>query len=140
MAYKLEQDEIDRLVLYDWENDWESDWDRSLQFIRSFGIDIPLCDLPWFFEKFLPDEQQRLSKKHPKSEPAPSKAKTAGQNGYSVPKSPEVGRKYHLSWAHRGCVWKLKELLPEGRCILMTPKTKKTIIAKTADLLNLKGQ
>jgi ferredoxin-fold anticodon binding domain-containing protein len=48
---------------------------------------------------------------------------------------PTVGHKYHLSWANAGCVWTLEQVHPDGiHCFLKTPKTKKMIKAKLADL------
>jgi len=49
--------------------------------------------------------------------------------------SPQIGNKYHLSWANHKCVWKLVELCSDGvYCRLETPKTKKKILAKVEDL------
>ena len=50
------------------------------------------------------------------------------------PKKYEIGKLYHLSWAVKGCVWKLKSFDNSGNCIMETPKTKKTIQAKLTDL------
>ena len=49
--------------------------------------------------------------------------------------NPIVGRKYHLTWAQRGCVWILKEINTDGvRCLLQTPRTKKYLVANLSDL------
>lgn len=49
---------------------------------------------------------------------------------------PAIGELYHLSWARSsGYVWRLKEILPNGKVKMVTPKTKKEIIANAADLL-----
>lgn len=54
-----------------------------------------------------------------------------------IPKEFVVGRKYHLSWAtNRGMVWILKGNDSEYAS-LETPKTKKVLLAKLADLREL---
>lgn len=46
---------------------------------------------------------------------------------------PKINGLYHLSWAGRGCVWKLKEI--KGEWVkLETPKTHKEQWAKRSDL------
>lgn len=48
---------------------------------------------------------------------------------------PEIGNKYHLSWANYKCVWVLTELCKGGvYCRMETPKTRKPILAKVKDL------
>ena len=47
---------------------------------------------------------------------------------------PQIGNKYHLSWANYKCVWKLIKFIDSEYCILETPKTKKQITAKIDDL------
>ena len=58
---------------------------------------------------------------------------------YEVTNKPEIGNKYHLSWASKGCVWKLVEICADNiYCYLQTPKSKKIIKAKIVDLRLLK--
>lgn len=66
------------------------------------------------------------------------KAKNAD---YTVPDKLEIGKSYHLSWAHRGCVWKLIEIKPGGvKAVMRTPKTKKTIEVYVKDILNIRNR
>lgn len=115
------------------ERNWEKDYEGTLKLIHSFGVDLIEWDLPWFMEKIVPQEHAR----HLQEERDRKKGFNAE---YSKVNIPEVGKKYHLAWAHKGCVWKLHKLLPNGKCQLMTPKTKKILTANTADLLNLRGK
>lgn len=55
-------------------------------------------------------------------------------NRYERSTSPQVGNKYHLSWAKHSCVWKLVKFIDSEYCILETPKTKKQLTAKIDDL------
>jgi len=58
---------------------------------------------------------------------------------YQKTKCPTVGHKYHLSWANAGCVWILEHIdIDNIHCFLKTPKTKKVIRVKLADLRLLK--
>ncbi len=52
---------------------------------------------------------------------------------------PNIGTKYHLSWARKtGMVWILKGI--EGdKAILQTPKTKKRLEAKLVDLRHIRA-
>ena len=50
-----------------------------------------------------------------------------------VATDPMVGKKYHVAWAHPGCVWVLMAIDGET-CTMKTPKTKKTIKVQKKDL------
>lgn len=61
------------------------------------------------------------------------------ESTYKKTSNPEVGHKYHLSWANPGCVWILKEVFHGGIfCKLQTVKTKKFLLAKVEELRLLK--
>lgn len=135
--FRLTQKQIDRLRSLD---DWEEDWEGTLKLIHSFGIDLIEWDLAWFMDKFLIEEQWRLWRESDAEWHRKYEERKGKHAGYSSATEPVVGNKYHLTWAHRGCVWILKEVLPNGKCKLMTPKTKKILTANTADLLNLRNK
>ncbi len=52
----------------------------------------------------------------------------------NIPNKFNLGQKYHLSWAQPGCVWILKGIGSTGEVLLETPKTRKQLTAKAADL------
>lgn len=49
-----------------------------------------------------------------------------------------IGKKVHLSWARRGCVWVLLGITDNGYCVLETPMTGKLIASLTIHLRKLK--
>lgn len=125
--FKLTRNQVRALCRLDWEEDYE----KTLKMIRSWGIDLIEWDLRWFMEIFLFQELIR----HDTEKMNREKSEAAK---FPKPDKYQIGSKYHLAWAHRGCVWKLKALMPDGRCVLETPKTKKTLIANQADLLQVR--
>ena len=50
---------------------------------------------------------------------------------------PVISHKYHVSWAAKGCVWRLIDIQGEN-AILQTPKTKKRITANLSDLRHIR--
>ena len=50
--------------------------------------------------------------------------------------NPTTGNKYHLAWAHKGCVWILIGICEDNplKGVVMTPKTKKKSIVWLSDL------
>lgn len=126
--YRLTQNQINSLTSG---KHWEEKEEHVLKLLRSFGIHIVPYDLEWFMEKFVPAEQARITKEI-------MEARRSDKQGYAKVDNPVIGEKYHLAWATNGCVWKLIELLPNGKCIMITPKTKKRITANISDLLHLR--
>lgn len=48
-----------------------------------------------------------------------------------------IGRKVHLAWAKRGCVWILLDVTDKGYCVLETPSSGKLIASLSKDLRKL---
>ena len=66
------------------------------------------------------------------------KAKNAD---YTVPDKLIIGKSYHLSWAHKGCVWRLVEVSPCGKkAVMITRKTRKMIEVEVKDILNIRDR
>ncbi len=124
--FKLTRKQIIQLLKLDWEEDWE----KTLKLIHFFGNkSLLVYDLPWFMEKFVPHEAAKLK--------IPQSQKT-DKADFDKVTNPKIGKSYHLAWAHRGCVWILKDILSDGKCKLETPKSKKTLIGNVADLRNVR--
>jgi len=51
---------------------------------------------------------------------------------------PIIGKKYHVSWAHPGCVWILKEINGD-KCVMKTSRTKNLITVDKKDLRGLRS-
>lgn len=131
--YKLTRKQIVQLLKLDWEEDWE----KTLKLIHNFGNkSLLVYDLPWFMEKLVPHEAAKLNISLDQKYPEDKKADRAD---FDKVVKPKIGKSYHLAWAHKGCVWVLKEILDNGKCKLMTPKTKKILIGNVADLLNVRN-
>jgi hypothetical protein len=52
--------------------------------------------------------------------------------------NPRIGEVYGLSWAIKGCRWRLKSTDNSGNCIMVTLKSGREIMAKTKDLRKIK--
>jgi len=61
------------------------------------------------------------------------------KGSYQAVSEPELNKKYHVSWAKKGCVWKCVAIDRTNQTVtLETPKTKKLLTAKWADLLHIR--
>lgn len=125
----LSENQISSLTLG--KKHWTEKAQHCIKALRSYGFDANEQNIQYFMEVFIPSEE-RLHR-HIRAE----RRKTENQDYVKVT-DPKIGGKYHLSWANRGCVWVLIEFLPNGKCKLRTPKTKRIFIANVNDLYHLK--
>lgn len=59
-----------------------------------------------------------------------------GELSQSIPDKLILGKSYHVSWAHNGCVWRLCKLNEDGTALMQTKVSKKEITVKQSDLRN----
>lgn len=58
---------------------------------------------------------------------------------FDVVQVPDIGKKYHLSWAYRGAKFKLVEILNEKQCKVHTGQSNKILTVNIADLRHLRN-
>lgn len=47
---------------------------------------------------------------------------------YQKVDTPEIGKRYHVVWAYKGCNWKLVDMDTEkGTCTLLAPQSQKRL-------------
>lgn len=129
---------------------WRNKQQHCLNQIKSWGVverDLTESELEWFFETFVPLERKRHNREEFKAyqsgERIGPKTPTDIAGGYDQVEDPQIGKKYHLSWAFQGAVFVLQQIdLDKVHCYLDNPrhKRKKPLKAKLEDLRHLKNR
>jgi hypothetical protein len=129
--YKLTTKQINVLTLG--KKHWSLKKDFLLKLIRSFNIPILNDDLEFFMEKFIPLEINRIKREYfEKSKSGILRTKytpTDVKGDFKTPEKIEIGKKYHISWAFSGAVFKLKNI-EDNICYLDNPKNKRKNLLK----------
>jgi len=112
-------------------------WSKKIPFLMSriisFGNKITEEDLPYFMDVYIASEDKRIRREYfNKSQTGEIKTKFTPTDidGRFIPvDKPEIGKKYHISWAFKGAVFVLKKI--EGDvAYLDNPKHKRSELLK----------
>lgn len=128
---------------------WTDKKEHVLKLIRNFDKSVTLENLQHYLEVHVPSEEKRIHAEYFQkcqtgviiSNITPTDVADRTNQVFKKVDRPNIGNKYHLSWAFKGAVFVLKSVDQDGiHCYLDNPKHKRKDLlkAKIADLRHVK--